>query len=59
MRYGSVLAAALLVLVGACAQMAAAGFRQGQASEPQQTQDALPPPLLVEGGYITIPMRDM
>lgn len=51
--------AALLLLVSACAQIDAVASRQAQASEPQQTQDALPPPLFVEGGYITMPMRDM
>jgi hypothetical protein len=51
MHVRSAFGAALLLLVGACAQMS--------ASEPQQAQGALPPPLFVEGGYITMPMRDM
>ncbi len=59
MRAVLVFGAALLSLVGACAQMDAATLRQVQASEPQPAQDALPTPLFVEGGYITMPMRDM
>lgn len=59
MQVRLVFRAALLLLVSACAQIDAVTPRRAQASESQQTQAALPPPLFVEGGYITLPMRDM
>lgn len=51
-------AAALVFLVGACAQINPAPDR-GELSETQQAQAALLPPHLVEGNYMAIPMRNM
>lgn len=59
MQLRSAFGAALLLLVSACAQFDSVASRQARASEPQHAQDVLPPPLFVEGGYITMPMRDM
>ena len=58
MKVRLALAAALMLFVGACAQMNAA-FGRGGGSETQQAQAGLSAPELVEGSYMSIPMQDM